>query len=374
MHHTLLKVKDGDVSETVNQFLKELLSSKKISALLVPQEVPSKKTVFPVLISDPHKLKANIFAPILPASTATMVSKMTKHQPPTQPIGVVMHPCQIRALIELTKLNQANLENIIIIGVDCLGTYPVTTYSVLAEKKKPTDHILEAYIKKIADADSHLRTACKVCIEPVPGYADIIIGIYGMDLEKEILVEAHTDVGKKLLSEFKLEETKEANKHREQAVKKLVEDREKQLTAFIKDKARIKGIEALTRFFDTCINCHNCMKACPICYCKECLFDSSVFDAEGNKFIRKAEQKGLFKMPNDAILFHLGRMNHMILSCVKCGLCEQACPSLIPLMEIFIPAAENAQKEFNYPPGKNKDEKIPMIVYREDEYTEVGEA
>jgi formate dehydrogenase subunit beta len=103
------------------------------------------------------------------------------------------------------------------------------------------------------------------------------------------------------------------------------------------------------------------------------LFDSAVFDAEAYKFIRRAENKGLFKMPSDALLFQLGRMNHMILSCVECGLCEQACPNAIPLMEVFIPAAENAQKEFDYHPGKEKTEKVPMIVYRENEFLEVGE-
>jgi hypothetical protein len=46
---------------------------------------------------------------------------------------------------------------------------------------------------------------------------------------------------------------------------------------------------------------------------------------------------------------------------------------MIPLMEVFIPAAENAQKEFSYHPGNDKTEKIPMIVYREDEFLEVGE-
>jgi formate dehydrogenase subunit beta len=81
----------------------------------------------------------------------------------------------------------------------------------------------------------------------------------------------------------------------------------------------------------------------------------------------------LFKMPTDSILFHIGRMNHMILSCVECGLCSQACPVDIPLMEIFIPAADASQEEFKYAPGKDPNEKIPMIVYREDEYKEVGE-
>ena len=78
-------------------------------------------------------------------------------------------------------------------------------------------------------------------------------------------------------------------------------------------------------------------------------------------------------MPSDSLLFHITRMNHMVVSCVGCGLCEQACPSNIPLMEIITPIGENAQKEFNYNPGNDVKEKVPMVVYKEDEYQEVGE-
>jgi hypothetical protein len=38
---------------------------------------------------------------------------------------VVLRSREIRALIELVKLQQANLDNLTIIGVDCLGTYEV---------------------------------------------------------------------------------------------------------------------------------------------------------------------------------------------------------------------------------------------------------
>jgi formate dehydrogenase (coenzyme F420) beta subunit len=372
MTHKVLKVKDNDVVGSTNDFLRHLLSSGILQALVVPQNTPSKKVAFPVLISDPKKLHADIFAPVLPTSTATIVSKMTKVQPPSKPIGVVMRPCQIRALIELVKLNQASLTNIVIIGVDCPGTFPINTYTEFPEKKTPMQFLLEAWMKKSDEAEKYLRSACRVCKDPIPSNADIVLGFYGADIEKEIFVEAHSEVGKSILKEVSLEDEKE-EKNREKAVKEIRDEKDKKRAMFLKEKDGIKGIEKIAEFFDKCVNCHNCRQACPICYCKECLFDSSVFDAEAYKFLRRAETKGLFKMPNDALLFQLGRMNHMILSCVECGLCEQACPNNIPLMEVFIPVAENTQKEFDYHPGKDTKEKIPMIVYREDEFLEVGE-
>ena len=115
------------------------------------------------------------------------------------------------------------------------------------------------------------------------------------------------------------------------------------------------------------------MKACPICYCRECLFESSVFDVEASKYMAKAANKGAFKTPTDTLLFHVTRFNHMILSCVECGLCEQACPMEIPLMDIITSIAENAQMEFEYEPGRDPEEEMPMVVYREDEFQDVGE-
>ena len=366
-----LSVKDGHVNDAVNDFLKHLLTSKKVSALLVPQATPEKKTPFPVLIADPKKLHADVVAPVMPSSTAKILSHMTKVQAPTTPIGVVLRSCQIKALIELAKLNQAKLDNLIIIGVDCLGTFPLTTFTTFPEKQGPTKAHLEAFTKKTGETDKYLRTSCTVCQDLAPINSDITIGLFGVDIDKELLVEANTDTGKKLLEDLKLGTAHE--NHREKTLKELHEVQAKKHAAFVKDKGDIKGIDKLAAFFETCVNCHNCRVACPICYCKECLYDSAVFDQEAYKYLRKADAKGLYKLPPDSVLFQLGRMNHMILSCVQCGLCEQACPNNIPLMDIFIKVADQTQKTFDYQPGKKKDEKVPLVVYREDEFTSVGE-
>lgn len=370
----ILPVKNGDINSAINHLLNQLLESKKISAVLAPQNVPSKKVTFPVLISDPQKLDTNIFAPVLPVSTAKMISKMTKFQASDKPIAVILHPCQMRAVIELVKLNQANLDNVITIGVDCPGTFSLNSYARLAEQKNPLHMIIEDIQSNNEKTQQYLRSACLVCNEPVTvtSNTDIIIGIFGMNIEKELLIETGSDAGKHLIKDIKLDDFKEGKK-RKQDIEQLIGKQTKKLHEFIKQKIQNSNIENITDLFDKCVNCHNCMRVCPICYCRECLFDSSVFDAEAYKYLKKSESKGLYKMPDDSLLFHLGRMNHMILSCVKCGLCEQACPMEIALMDVFIPTAENAQKEFSYHPGNDPKEKIPMIVYREDEYVDVGE-
>jgi len=372
MTYTILPVKNKDAVSTCNEFLKKLLASDELDALLVPQEVPSKRIVFPVLISDPELLDTNIFAPVMPASTASIISSITKLGPADRKLGVVMRSCQIRALIELVKLNQASLDNIVIIGVDCPGTYPVNTYSDFPEKKTPTDFILDSLGKKGSEGDKHLRPACLACYDPIPTNADIVIGLYGTDIRKELVVQATTEAGEKLVGLADLKELKDT-KHRESGVKEIRERRQKNREAFMEKNVNNQGIEALAGFYDKCINCHNCMKVCPICYCRECLFESSLFDVGAGKYLRKAKSKGLFKMPQGSLLFHVTRMQHMILSCVSCGLCEQACPNGIPLMDLLISVSENAQRALDYRPGKDVEEKSPMVVYQEDEYSDVGE-
>ncbi|MFO8051215.1 MAG: Coenzyme F420 hydrogenase/dehydrogenase, beta subunit C-terminal domain [Thermoplasmatota archaeon] len=367
MDEHLLKVKDGDAAGAVNGFLKGLLEDGKVSAVLAMQATPSGKAAFPTLVSDPDRLSTNVFTPLLPVSTATMVSNITKVKGADRPLAVVLRNCEIRALCELYKLKQADPANLVIIGVDCPGTFDINTYSSFPGKKSPADAVMD---KK--EASKYLRSACVVCKDPVPENADLIIGIFGVDVKKALYIGAATDTGKEMLKGIQLDKFKKA-KQRKEAVLSVRESTEKKREEHIKDHSDIAGAAKVVEFFDSCINCHNCMKACPICYCRECLFESSVFDMEAVKYLNKAKGKGAFKTPTDSILFHITRFNHMILSCVQCGLCEQACPSNIPLMDIIVPIAENAQREFDYLPGRDLEEELPMIVYREDEFEDVGE-
>ncbi len=356
-----LKIEE-DAGTTVNNLLKSMLKDGKIDALVAMQETPTGKSAFPTMVSDPDKLHTNVFAPLLPVSTGTVVSHMTKVQGPKKPLAVVLRACELRALVELAKIKQADLDNLILIGVDCLGTFPMKTYSDFDEN--PTEILLKG------EGEEYLRTACLNCKNPVPENADIVIGVYGAD--EGLFLDARTEKGEGILSDMDLDEAEDVEV-REQAVNDVRGKKDETRKEFMEEHADIVGVDKLLEFFDTCVNCHNCMKACPICYCRECLFESSVFDLEANKYMAKAKSKGAFKTPTDSLLFHVTRFNHMILSCVECGLCEQACPSDIPLMNIITSIAENAQREFEYEPGKDPEEEMPMVVYREDEFQDVGE-
>ncbi|MFU8773191.1 MAG: coenzyme F420 hydrogenase, partial [Anaerolineales bacterium] len=62
------------------------------------------------------------------------------------------------------------------------------------------------------------------------------------------------------------------------------------------------------------------------------------------------------------------------LSCVSCGMCTSACPMDIPVGTIFSAIGAQVQTVFDYMPGQHLDDPIPLITFKADEWTKVGEA
>ena len=370
----ILEVKEGQAEEALRAFLKKLFDSEVVKALLVPQAVEGGKNVAQSLVTSAESLEGvDPLAPVLPVNSARIVSAMTKMAPPTRKTAVVLRPCEMRALIELVKLKQASLENLITIGVDCFGTYSMSKY---AEQASQSDSPTGDFLKKVSEGneDPDLRIACQVCEYPVPLTSDLTIGLVGLDFDKGILVEANTPAGEEILEKLELGGGEQLAERREAAVSELLSDRRKKAEEFLDEtRKEIAGVETLLSIFSTCITCHNCKTACPICYCKECFFDSPTFEMEADKYLRLADKRGALKMPTDTLLFHITRMNHMGVSCVGCGACEEACPNDIPVFKIFRLVGADLQKLFEYVPGRSLDDELPISTFKEEELTELGE-
>jgi formate dehydrogenase subunit beta len=131
------------------------------------------------------------------------------------------------------------------------------------------------------------------------------------------------------------------------------------------------SLEKLTSYLANCVNCYNCRVACPVCYCKECVFVTDVFNHEPFQYLRWASRKGVIKMPTDTLFFHVTRLAHMSTACIGCGQCSNACPNDIPVMELFRTVSQNTQKAFEYQPGRSIEDDPPLSVFREDELTDI---
>ena len=365
-----IEVKNGNLEGHIRELLREFLQKGIVDAVLVPQEVASGDNVVQTLVVDPGRMeKVRVLAPVMPVNSARIVSAMTKVSPSPKRVGVVMRPCEMRAFVELIKLKQAAQENLVLIGIDCHGTYSVEEYARLSKNGGSAQ---ENYWKAAREGkeDQSLRTICQICEYPTPLGADLTIGFIGLT---EIRLESGSSQGEQIFEKMGWE-ADEDGKQRETAVSELVTKRTKKRDELFQElKGKVQGLENLLSVLATCINCHNCKTACPLCYCKECFFDSSTFEWEAEQYLGWAERQGLMRMPTDTLLFHLTRMVHMAHSCVGCGACSEACPNNIPVADLFRLVGRDVQAIFDYVPGRKLEEPIPITTFREDELKTVGE-
>jgi formate dehydrogenase subunit beta len=325
-----------------------------------------------MLVTDPNALDlADPLTPVLPINAARAAAHLTvtshRHK-----LGLVLRPCEIRALVELVKFQQASLDNALIIGIDCLGTYSLTDWQQASNKSLLIDQLLaDAVSGDSRPADGmQFRPACQICDQPLPqgDHLALSIGLTGVQPDKLYL-----QASDQLAHALDLT-SNDPPPDRAAALDKLIASRSQARDdAFSAFHARVNSMDGLLQEFSTCIRCHNCMINCPICYCKECIFRTPTFEHDSQLFYQWAERKGTVRMLPDTMLFHLTRLNHMVTSCVGCGICTDVCPVDIPVGTVFRAVGQKAQAIFDYHPGRSLDDAAPVQEFREDELTTLGE-
>jgi formate dehydrogenase subunit beta len=394
---TVIPVENNDTLAAVRGFLKQLLEAEVVDALLVPMETHN-GTITPALVADPELLGvANPLAPVMGVNAARVAGRVSIREPRGR-VGVVLRSCELRALVELVKLRQASLDDLVTIGIDCLGTYDVPVYAAMQEDGGVDMGALLATAQggELAPQEGYaFRDACQMCEKPhLPldeadadadagsgrrsGGADVTLELFGADLTTGIPVSLPDEMAERLgLGALEVADkgrpSEDFQSLRAEVVAKVVAARTQVRDArFAEIRQRLdqEGVEGV---FAACVRCHNCMTVCPICYCRTCLFKSPIFDHEPMQYMNWARRKGAYRLPADTTLFHLTRLNHMVLSCIGCGMCTSDCPAELPVGRVFRAISSRVQDTFDYEPGRNVEEPLPLVTFREDEWMEVGE-
>jgi formate dehydrogenase subunit beta len=372
--------------KAIINFLRQGLEKKCFDLLLIPLQEPETKSYSWVLVKDEELLEqANPLPPVMTVQGANALTGITKHGKMGFKIAVLLRPCEMRAVAELSKLNQIDLEDIVLISFDCPGAMPLSDYMKEPDKIAGNfDEILKRW-----EISESLRPVCQIChrfslssllpssfeesalqnSESGSPVSDLHIGI-GKE-NKNIFLIPVTSKGKDMLNnlEFAVEDSLQDWESKVEGIRKLkLENKEKFEQEW---QSKIQGPDNFADAFDECINCHNCMRVCPICYCQQCYFDSQNLKLSPHDYLERAQKRGALRFPLDTLLFHLGRMSHMALSCVSCGACEDGCPMSIPIAQIFTTVGEQVQKDFNYIPGKDREGSLPLQDYLQDEFYEV---
>lgn len=364
----MLKI-DKMVSDGTRDFLRFLLESKKVRSVAVLTREGTSGWVSYSLITDPEKMAEGVpFCPVMPHNAGKCLSRLTSKGPFDEPVVVVLRPCEQRAFVELVKRQQGSLDNIITISSICPGVYPLKTFV-----RENEDKLLKDYWSAVADGKlpEGIRDTCSCCEHFVPVGADIVITIAGeKHTGKECKLFANTEKGVELLKEMDGETREfELETKGTETIRQLRQKNEEKIMADLEKK--LSGLEGLVEMFSTCIGCHGCRSVCPICYCRLCEFDSPRSEYEAEKYETELRKRGGVRIPPGSIAFQIGRMIHIGLSCVSCGMCSDVCPADIPVASIFRKTGKAVQDVFEYIPGKDVEDKIPVTTFEEEELTSV---
>jgi formate dehydrogenase subunit beta len=358
----LLPAQEG-VSQAVAGLLKRCLEEKIFDAVVAPLDSHAGYNY--VLLDDGKLLdKVVVMPPVMSVQGGKVIQSLTHHGN-TKKIAVVMRLCEIRAAVELSKLRQTDLENVFFIGVDCSGVMRLSDYL-----KRASD--------ESKDTELMLRPLCQVCEDfSLAGndrvtVVDLHVGTMGLGDSSALLIPSST-AGEDVLRQLGMD-SKPVEEIKQWATKVsgIQNERRKARKEALADiKKKVSGLEGLLEVFSQCIECHNCQSVCPICYCRLCFADKGTSADTPDDYLQRADFSGAVRHLPEPLLFHLGRMAHMSLSCVSCGMCEDACPVSIPVGQIVSSVSEETRGIFDYVPGRSPEEALPLARYELEELTEV---
>jgi formate dehydrogenase (coenzyme F420) beta subunit len=249
---------------------------------------------------------------------------------------------------ELAKRKEINLDNLLLIGVNCGGTvspvkarkmirdvFNVDPDTVHKEEIDKGQFIIEyegghkgIKIDELEDNGHGRRTNCRRCLYKVPRQADLACGNWGVIGEKAgkaTFVEICSDKGADLINQA----VKSIALGTCPAEPKGIEMRGKVEGAMLKlgEKWRRRDFTGLKtnlwsiieKETSRCIKCYSCIENCPVC-------SSADVKANGKKSLMV--DNGVLP-PNP--MFHMRRFAHISDSCINCGQCEELCAMDIPL-------------------------------------------
>ncbi len=368
-----LKINKG-AQEAVRELLCSLLESGRVNGVLaLGRTRGANGGVAYSLFTDSDAFVADgaalPFLPFMPANAGGLLSRLTLKGSLAGPVAAVVKPCELRAFIELVKRSQGSLDNLLLISSTCGGVYPLDVGANGGlEERLP--RYWEAV--KQGEVDSDVRPVCRACVHFVPENADITVALVGEeDLDTQCTLFLDTEKGAAFVKGLEgLQGTSLSGELETEPIQRSHSQRaayREELFAGVE-----VGMQELIRTFGRCIGCHACKTVCPICYCSLCYFDSQDCEYLPEIYESELERKGGLRLPPNTVFFQLGRLAHVSVSCVGCGMCTDVCPADIPVSTIFSKVGTSVQALFDYQPGKDVTEEIPLMTFEEEELAQVA--
>ncbi len=356
------------VEEGIKELLRFLLETMKVRGVFTLTKTEKNGAINYSLITKFDELKyASPLFPIMPANAGGLLSHLTLKKPLSETVAAVVRPCEIRAFIELVKRKQGNLDNFLLISSTCGGVYPLENYI-----NGNIEEILAKYWNSIIKGEipTGIRPVCKSCEYFMPYNADITIALAGKkDIDKQCSIFINNEKAEKFIEGFS-ENIKEEKLESDEIKLLLNKRKNEKIKLFDEIGVEKYDLKGLIKTFGKCIGCHGCNSVCPICCCNLCDFTSKKHEYKPMTYETELKKRGGIRIPPNTILYQIGRLSHISYSCVGCGMCTDVCPVDIPISTIFLKVGDSVQKMFEYIPGKNIDEEIPVTTFKVEEFEE----
>lgn len=335
------------VSPRVVELARTALISGAASRVLIPVRAPGGARVWS-LVSDPSALDgADPLPPAMTVHGAKALGSFARSMDDGTLLAV-MRPCEARASVELSRLEQIDLGHVLLVTMDCPGSVPLEAHRLDRETAPdPRD-------------PATLRPLCAQCTS-FTGEGDLCStdGATGG-------FHALTPAGRSLLDRLGIVPVDgPAPMERFAALAAERAARASEDHAFL--RSEYGGLQGLVRLYGGCIGCRTCRTVCPICYCRLCFIDMKDRRSPAEELLTRSDRAGAARLTPDTLLFHIGRMTHMSLSCVSCGLCEDACPSDIPVGRMMSMVSLRTTDIFDYRAGSAPGEPLPLNTFQKDE-------
>ena len=357
-------IKSEDFSKILATLLKEKVVDKIIGAELRVDKKSGnidRFTVQPKLVEKEEDLSDFPLSPLIAfgyarTDSASKFLHKSVAGAMNEKVGLIARPCDTRALIELAKIKQVNLDNLFIIGIEDRGMLPKAGREMRAIKDvDPTKIVKEkvgdnGLIVKLDDGSTKelkftVSENCLRCFRKIPVVADLTVSDLGIPIDsEEIILKVYSDNGNDILEKSRINKKdlpdnvkKEHTEKFTEIIEKAKEKRAKDLEEWDKLSQDEKIAELLK-----CTMCNTCIRGCPVCYCVDCILQ------------KKRKDKTI-----DKVTYQLTRIAHDADRCVECGNCDNNCPQNLPLSLYFQSLNDAFKEKFGYEAGMSLDD-IPF--------------
>ncbi|MFZ2147499.1 MAG: Coenzyme F420 hydrogenase/dehydrogenase, beta subunit C-terminal domain [Sedimentisphaerales bacterium] len=369
------KAENGGV---VTSLLKFALKSKLVDTVVAVKKGKNRYEGILSFITEPEEVKECTGS--LHFATPGIAKNVKKYLDTyNKKIAVVCKSCDARALIELAKIGQVNIENIIMIGINCSSTLaPVPHINMLRESgidpyrliyedidgdklilKFDGDTQKSFDINDLEEKGLGRRRNCQRCEYPIPRMADLACGKWGLNGQRGTFVELCSTKGKVLFEkavsngiiEIKTPSKEQIKRRKQEENKRNDSAKARQKADFARPEDKFYWLSQI----QACIKCYGCRDVCPLCHCKRCVLERD---------IPETVEKGVIPPPPT---FGMIRLFHVACYCVNCGQCEDVCSADIPISALAHYLSKHATELFDYESGVNMDVRLPLSAIPEAE-------